>query len=344
MASLREIKDRIGSVRSTLKITSAMKLVASAKLRTAQKAIEGMRPYERTLAEILAALPAGVSPQRANENYFSGKFAEKPISASPSTTPAHDTPARVNGYAGALPLPTTPSFAGSSSSFAGLTGESPTAIVAIASNSSLCGGFNANVIRKALETIHACEGAVEVYPLGRKMVEALRRAGYTCPADYNDLVGHPSYEKSAALARSLAERFERGELSRVVLVYNRFASTSRQEPVAEPYLPFTSSSTSFAGPSSSFAGLTGESPADNDYILEPDAAALAAQLLPQVMILKFHAAILDSAAAEQAARTIAMQTASDNAEDLLGELTLEYNKGRQQKITSEILDLLGGAQ
>ena len=122
MASLREIKDRIGSVRSTLKITSAMKLVASAKLRKAQKAIEGMRPYEKTLADILAALPAGVSPQRANENYFSGKFAEKPISASPSTTPAHDTPA---------------------------------AIVAIASNSSLCGGFNANVLRKALETIRA---------------------------------------------------------------------------------------------------------------------------------------------------------------------------------------------
>jgi F-type H+-transporting ATPase subunit gamma len=303
VASLREIKDRIGSVRSTLKITSAMKLVASAKLRKAQKAIEGMRPYERTLAEILAALPAGASPQRA----------------------------------------------AGTSSFAGLTGESPTAVVAIASNSSLCGGFNANVIRKALETIRGCEGAVEVYPLGRKMAEALRRAGYTNPVDYNDLVGRPSYEKSAALARSLAERFERGELSRVVLVYNRFASASRQEPVAEEYLPFSSS---FAGLDNrhsptpinpSFAGLTGESPA-SDYILEPDAAALAAQLLPQVMILKFHAAILDSAAAEQAARTIAMQTASDNAEDLLGELTLEYNKGRQQKITSEILDLLGGAQ
>ena len=132
MASLREIKDRIGSVRSTLKITSAMKLVASAKLRKAQKAIEGMRPYEKTLAEILAALPTGVSSQRADGNYFSGKFAEKPMSAPPSTTPTHDTPARVNGYAGALPLPATPSFAGASSSFAGLTGESPTAIVAIA--------------------------------------------------------------------------------------------------------------------------------------------------------------------------------------------------------------------
>ena len=306
MASLRETKDRIGSVRSTLKITSAMKLVASAKLRKAQKAIEGMRPYERTLAEILAALPA--APQRTNENYFSDKFAEKPISASSSTTPTHAAAVKETG---------------------------PAAIVAIASNSSLCGGFNANVIRKTLETIRGCEseGAVEVYPIGRKITDALRRAGYTCPTDYNDLIGHPGYDKTVALARQLSERYQAGELSRVILVYTRFVSASHQEPVAEQYLPFDSSS----------AGLTGGSPAD-EYLLEPDAEALVAQLLPQVLMLKFYAAILDSAAAEQAARTIAMQTASDNAEDLLGELTLEYNKGRQQKITAEILDLLGGAQ
>ena len=279
MASLREIKDRIGSVRSTLKITSAMKLVASAKLRKAQRAIESLRPYERTLAEILAALPAGA----------------------PSTTPTHDA---------------------------------PTAVVAIASNSSLCGGFNANAARLALETIRACENGVEVYPLGRKMAEALKRAGYSSDQDYNDLVGHPSYEKSAALARSLAERFQQGEIGRVVLVYNRFRSASSQEPVAEEYLPFTAPVVQSESEGS---------PSAEEYILEPDAEALVAQLLPQVMLLKFHAAILDSAAAEQAARTLAMQTASDNAEDLLGELTLEYNKGRQQKITAEILDLLGGA-
>ena len=300
MASLREIKDRIGSVRSTLKITSAMKLVASAKLRKAQRAIESLRPYERTLAEILAAVgPVVASPQRADGNYFSGRSAEKPISDPPSTTLAH---------------------------------SAPTAIVAIASNSSLCGGFNANAARLALETIRACEGGVEVYPLGRKMAEALKRAGYSADQDYNDLVGHPSYEKSAALARSLAERFQAGELSRVVLVYNRFRSASSQEPVAEEYLPFA------APVAQSEDALPAE-----EYILEPDAEALVAQLLPQVMLLKFHAAILDSVAAEQAARTLAMQTASDNAEDLLGELTLEYNKGRQQKITAEILDLLGGA-
>ncbi len=331
MATLRETKDRIGSVRSTLKITSAMKLVASAKLRKAQKAIEGMRPYERTLAEILSAVgPAALSP-RADGNFFSDKFAEKPISAPPSTTPTHDSPV-----------------------------PGKTAIIAIASNSSLCGAFNANVVRKALETIRACEGEVEVIPVGRKMAEALRRAGYTNPADFNDIIGHPSYEKSTALARSLAERFQAGELSRVVLVYNRFISSARQEPVAEVYLPFGMAESSSradrnyfsdkfaekpisAPPSTTPAHASAEAPFKEDYIIEPDAETLLATLLPQVMMLKFHAAVLDSAAAEHAARTVAMQTASDNAEELLGELTLEYNKGRQQKITAEILDLLGGA-
>ena len=229
-------------------------------------------------------------------------------------------------------------------------------MVAIASNSSLCGAFNANIVRETLKTIRACEGGVEVYPIGRKMVEALRRAGYTNPTDYNDLVGHPAYEKSAALARSLSERYQRGELGRVVLVYNRFVSTSTQEPTVESYLPFDAAGWGGDSPVKP-ANDEGVKPANDervmlaqdgvtvndDYLLEPDAQALVDQLLPQVMILKFHAAILDSAAAEQAARTIAMQTATDNAEDLLGELTLEYNKGRQQKITAEILDLLGGA-
>lgn len=335
MASLREIKDRIGSVRSTLKITSAMKLVASAKLRKAQKAIEALRPYERTLAEILAAV-GSLRPGA-------------PIARRPSSLPADAG----TGFDGANPAAAEPSLLGASG--ADITG--PTAVVAIASNSSLCGGFNANVVRKALEAIRGCKDGVEVYPLGRKMVEAMRRAGYTADQDYNDLVGHPSYEKSAALARRLAERYQRGELAGVVLVYTRFVSASKQEAIAEQYLPFggipdqvgDDEKSSFAGcrgprKSSIFGvALTGESPAANDYILEPDAEALAAQLLPQVMMLKFHAAILDSAAAEQAARTIAMQTATDNAEDLLGELTLEYNKGRQQKITAEILDLLGGS-
>ena len=318
MASLREIKDRIGSVRSTLKITSAMKLVASAKLRKAQRAIEALRPYENALTDILVtASYGGISP-------------EPPAASSPFPTLLTQSPGAGRSadadFASLNLPPTTDSNA---------SRPGPTAVVAIASNSSLCGGFNANVIRLALDTIHACDGGVEIYPLGRKMAEALKRAGYVADQDYNDIVGRPAYDKSAALARSLAERFRAGEISRVVLVYNRFLSASSQEPVAEQYLPFEAAPV--------ILSESEETPVLNDYILEPDAGALVAQLLPQVMLLKFHAAILDSAAAEQAARTLAMQTASDNAEDLLGELTLEYNKGRQQKITAEILDLLGGA-
>ena len=239
MASLREIKDRIGSVRSTLKITSAMKLVASAKLRKAQKAIEGMRPYERTLAEILASVGsvAAVAPGRTGE----------PASRLPSSQ-STAVPQRVEGSfsegsaaAGFVASNPVPASAGSEDGSRGKDSSSSkgkTAVVAIASNSSLCGAFNANIVRETLKTIRACEGGVEVYPIGRKMVEALRRAGYTNPTDYNDLIGHPAYEKSAALARSLSERYQRGELGRVVLVYNRFVSTSTQEPTVESYLPF----------------------------------------------------------------------------------------------------------
>ena len=300
MASLRETRDRINSVRSTLKITSAMKLVASAKLRKAQRAIESLRPYERTLGEILSAVTSVASTRSALCSHSGLLHSHSGLDPESHT----DNPA--------------------------------TAIVAIASNSSLCGGFNANVVKKALETIQGCEGEVELYPIGRKMADGLRRAGYTAAGDWNDLVGHPAYDKSAELARSLSERFLAGEIARVVLVYTRFRSASSQEPVAEEWLPYE-----IPGQARDDYKGVGD---DIKYILEPDAETLIAQLLPQVLLLKFHAAVLESAAAEQAARTIAMQTATDNGEDLLAELTLEYNKGRQQKITSEILDLLGGSQ
>lgn len=278
MSSLREIKDRIGSVRSTLKITSAMKLVASAKLRKAQKVIEGMRPYADALGEILST----VGPTRQEE---------RPEAA-----------------------------------------DAPVAVVVISSNSSLCGGFNANVIRTALE-LRKKYPSIVYFPLGRKCADAVKKAGYTPEADYNDLVAHASYDGSSALARKLMERYAKGEFSKVLLVYNRFISTAVQKPAVEPYLPYEPE----------VAGSSETAGREEDYIFEPDAATIAEKMLPQMICLKFYAAVLDSAAAEHAARTIAMQAATDNGEDLLSELTLEYNKGRQQKITSEILDLVGGS-
>ena len=298
MPSLKEIKGRIGSVQSTLKITSAMKLVASAKLRKAQQTIEGMRPYERKLQGMLDHLVASGAK-------LSGEY---------TRTPAEG--------AGKLRI----------------------ALVAFASNSSLCGAFNANAVRLTLETIRSYgEADVTVYSIGRKMADSMRKAGHPSPADYQKLADKPSYAPAAELAEKLMADFLAGRLDRIDLVYNHFVSSGKQVPVRETLLPMTGVISSGAeGDTSVIPSETKES--EIDYILEPSASALLADLLPKSLRLKFYTALLDSNASEHAARTVAMQTATDNGEDLLQELTLQYNKSRQQKITSEILDLAGGSQ
>ena len=291
MPSLKEIKGRIGSVQSTLKITSAMKLVASAKLRKAQQTIEGMRPYERKLQGMLDHLVASGAK-------VSGEY---------TRTPAEGAP------------------------------KQRIALVAFASNSSLCGAFNANAMRLTLETIRSYGDAdVTVYSIGRKMADSMRKAGHPSPADYQKLADKPAYAPAAELAEQLMADFLAGRLDRIDLVYNHFVSSGKQVPVRETLLPMSSAISS---------GAEGEvEKSEIDYILEPSASALLADLLPKSLRLKFYTALLDSNASEHAARTVAMQTATDNGEDLLQELTLQYNKSRQQKITSEILDLAGGSQ
>ena len=129
------------------------------------------------------------------------------------------------------------------------------------------------------------------------------------------------------------EACESGRIGKVFLVYNHYVSASRQEPVAEQLLPASAVIQAASAPASGI-----------EAILEPSAAEILESLVPKTLKLKLFTALLDSAAAEHAARTVAMQTATDNGEELLEELTLQYNKGRQQKITSEILDLAGGQQ
>ena len=318
MPSLKEIKGRIGSVKSTLKITSAMKLVASAKLRKAQQTIEGMRPYERKLQEILSRVMEQCGPAAS----LSGVYARKEVQNEDEMEVAP---------------------------------KQKVAMVAFASNSSLCGAFNANVVRLALDTLRSYENAdVTVYSVGRKMAESMKKVGKPSPEDYQKLADHPAYAPAAELAESLMDAYREGRLDRVDLVYNHFVSSGKQVPVRETLLPMgeipgqarnddlTAPGTSsvIPGTSSVIPGLT----RDLDYILEPSASDLLADLLPKSLRLKFYTALLDSNASEHAARTVAMQTATDNGEDLLQELTLQYNKSRQQKITSEILDLAGGSQ
>lgn len=216
----------------------------------------------------------------------------------------------------------------------------PVALVAMSSNNSLCGAFNINVVKQVTEYIHGLDGRrVRLFSAGKKMSEALRRM--EMEPDYNDvdLISHPKFEKSSAFAEKLIAGFARGEYSEVVLVYNKFVSTSTQKPVVERYLPYCAEDQD----DSEALWNAERDIKEHKYIYEPDADTIAKALLPLFLHLKFHAAVLDSVAAEHAARTVAMQTATDNAERLLADLTLEYNKGRQQKITAEILDLVGGS-
>lgn len=283
MAALREIKDRISSVRSTLKITSAMKLVASAKLRKAQQAVEAMVPYQKELSRVLEEVRAAA-----------GKSGE------------------------AVPAPET----------------GKVAVVCVSSNSSLCGAFNGNVIRKALSVLGEYGGDADVYAVGKKMAERLRKEGYGPIGDYNYLVASPGYAEASEFAQKLIDSYDSGVYSKVVLVYTHFVSASRQVVKVETYLPFVLDDTA------------GSEAVDfeSKYIMEPSARQIAEAIMPQVMRLKVYTVLLDSLASEHAARTVAMQAATDNGKELLDELTLEYNKGRQGKITSEILDLAGGQQ
>ena len=313
MPTLKEIKGRIGSVKSTLKITSAMKLVSSAKLRKAQNAIEAMRPYEKALQDMLASLQGSeISPLASL-----GRNDNEAVSV-------------ISGDNLVISSAVEKSL--------------PTAIVAIASNSSLCGGFNANVIAKVRSVRRP--GDV-VFSIGRKMADAMQKDGFPSPRNFTQLSEHPAYAPAAQLVEDLAEDMEKGRYSQVLLVYTHFVSTARQVPVVEVLLGKAESeaegnyfSQGFA--KNQFPSAKERNSGPEDIIIEPGRKELLKELRPKTLKLKLYAALLDSAAAEHAARTVAMQTATDNAENLLQELTLQYNKGRQQKITNEILDLAGG--
>lgn len=342
MPSLKEIKGRINSISSTLAITSAMKMVAAAKLQKAQMAIQNMLPYERRLHSMLIDLMGAVN-----------------MSA----------PASEEGSARLVSLSNQPDHTESEGAYSLMAQRQVhrVAIVAFASNSSLCGAFNSNAIREATAVINEYRASglrdsdIVVYSVGRKMAEAMRKLGFPSPADFTKMSDSPSYEAASALAQELLDGFVSGRFDKVELVYNHYKSTSSQPTTRQTYLPLSLADatadiqvgkiTDSASESDTNRGaepvgapvVRQGSPTTEDLIVEPSKEALIATLLPKVIRLRIFTTLLDSAAAEHAARTVAMQLATDNGNDLLQELTLEYNKGRQQKITSEILDLVGGS-
>ena len=288
MASLKEVKTRINSVQSTRKITSAMKMVASAKLHKAQGAIENMLPYQRKLNKVLTNFLSADLPV---ESPF---CVERPVK-------------RV-------------------------------AIVAFSSNSSLCGAFNANVLKMFLQTVgeyrELGQDNILIYQENKKIEEAVKKLGFFPQGSYQKLADKPSYDEAAALAKLLMELFLEKNIDRVELIYHHFKSMGVQELLRERYLPIDLSAVQN---DEERGGVV------NDYIIEPSAAQLIADLIPQVLSQKIFTAALDSNASEHAARTLAMQIATDNANELIQELTKQYNKTRQQAITNELLDIVGGS-
>ena len=309
MSSLKEIKTRINSVKNTLKITSAMKMVAAAKLHKAQGAIGGKLPYEQQLRRTLAGMLQDDDLQKAIHDRLGLGHPD-----GHQLVHLHDV--HVDEYPSKEDV-------------------SRVALVLFSSNTSLCGAFNANVIREFNQTLKALidrgytADDIDVYAVGRKVADAAVKAGLQLTEDLSEMADKPDYQDAADLASVLVDSFTSGEVGQIILIYSHFATAASQPVVRENYLPLALHDLD-----------AGEDPVD--YILEPDPIALARELLPMVLRLKLYTVLLDANAAEHAARTIAMQIASDNARDLISELTLAYNKGRQQEITAEILDLVGG--
>lgn len=285
--SLKEVKQRILSIKNTQKITSAMRLVSAAKLRRAQNAIENMRPYGEKLDAILH-------------------------------TALKDAKEVKSPYTSVRNLQCV-------------------AIVPVSSHTTLCGAFNSNIIRRAKEMIKQYAGEVGVenvliYPVGKKVAEALQKEGYTIDDAIMNEASQPQYSNVSQFAYTLMSLFEQQRIDRVVLLYTKFCSASHLEITETPLLPIELNIDS-----------EGEEDYYSEYILEPTSGELIASLLPKVVALQLYTVLLDSAASEHAARVIAMQTASDNADDLIESLTREYNKSRQQAITNELLDIVSGS-
>lgn len=214
------------------------------------------------------------------------------------------------------------------------------ALVVYTSNSSLCGGFNGNAIKALRKKVEEYREAgieiVRVYALGKKGLEAVRKLRIEQVSESCALLDHPAYEPAAKIAAELMHLFAVGEVDKVELIYHHFKSAASQVLTEETFLPV-----SLEQGAEDAAPHTGDF--RSDYIIEPSKEVIVQQLVPKSLYLKLYTALLDSLASEHAARIIAMQVATDNADELLNELKLTYNKTRQQAITAELLDIVGGS-
>lgn len=288
MASLKEVRNRIASVNSTMQITKAMKMVSAAKLRRAQEKITQLRPYSQKLNELIA---------QVSEN----------------------------------------TEVGASSPYTQVREVNKVLVVLVTSDRGLCGAFNSNIIKAANAYIsenysaQQAKGNVTLFSLGKKGMESFQRRGADVNTSYTDIFSRLSFETAKTAAEGIMESFAEGVYDEVVIIYNEFKNVATQVVRTERMLPLVSDSTQ-------------EATSNIDYIFEPSEEEILLDLIPKAIKLQLFKAVLDSNAAEHGARMTAMDKATENGGELLKSLKIEYNRSRQAAITTEILEIVGGAE
>lgn len=286
MANLKETRNRITSIKSTMQITSAMKMVSAAKLKRAQDAITQMRPYAEKLQEILVNLTSGSDDSNGGDVYSTEKQVNKVL------------------------------------------------VVAVTSNRGLCGGFNANITKRCKTLVEEtyADQDVSFYCVGKKVSEWLGLRGLNVIQSEIEIFSDLNFGTVTPIAENVINEFVSGNYDKVVLVYNQFKNAATQLVQEEQFLPLESKEEEV------------ETSSATDYIYEPNKEVIISELIPKSLKTQFYKAILDSVAGEHGARMTAMHKATDNANELANDLTLEYNKARQAAITTEILEIVGGAE
>jgi F-type H+-transporting ATPase subunit gamma len=298
MPSLKDLRIRINSVKSTQKITSAMKMVAAAKLRRAQDQAEAARPYSERMARMLNSLASGTAQSAGGPALLAG------------------------------------------------TGKSDVhLIVVMTSDRGLCGGFNGSIVRGVRQRVRALRQdgkEVKLLCVGRKGRDLLRREFRSLIVDSYEDIARPTLTFGVAkqIADRILQMFEGGEIDVCTVVYNQFRSVISQVVTGEQLIPF---SVEDAGEAKETVDGAGGGP-QGSYEFEPDEEGILEDLLPRNLAVQIYHALLENAASEHGARMTAMDNATRNAGEMIDRLTLTYNRTRQAVITSELIEIISGAE
>ena len=281
MANLKDIRDRIKSVKSIQQVTKAMKLVAAAKMRKAQERMEQARPYEENLANMISSLISNID--ESSSPLFQSKKSKREL------------------------------------------------LIVVTSDRGMAGAFNANIIRKAEERVMLLgKENIDLFFIGKKGSDHFNSRGYDIVDSYNDFWNDLNFNDAMKFSSDVINKFLENDIGKVNVVYKWFRNVAVQEPRFENFLPIAFEK------KSNFS--------NDDQLFEPSKKMIVKSLIPRHLNFQIWKYLLESYASEQAARMVAMDNATENGQELIKDLTLDFNKARQAAITKEMLEIVGGAE